>query len=443
MRSKGRGTNVDLPLAGETSLVIIRLRPGASRTMDLLETAVRTVEGVVSAPFPRSQVIYLFEDALRPGIGGDNYGTISVTRSFYDEDGYDPESALSLIAHEVAHYYWRGGSDTWGTERWVTEGAATFIEGIQANASTGWPVRPQRSPCAYADSIAELMALRPVGVQAEGYGCYYSLGERLFHDLYRALGETAFQSGFRQLYLLSLQDDPDDKCAGIHLGICHVEAAFKAGATPEASEKVDQVIACWYHGDKAACPDTGPSDPLAPILGPISGSIPHQPDDGDLELPNRFEHSGDVMIEVTFDNPYPPNESHWIHGIWLQTSTNWSSHRVLISSWKTWRHAYYSADKDYFGGGRWEDAHGLDTSGGGSNHLRLIKIEDTGWLYVNDQFVGSANFALGDLPDTNLISLVVVDDGRGINHKEGNATRYRDFTIWKWHPDLFELPEDD
>ena len=433
---------VDLPLAGPVSLTIVRTKPGATRSMDLLETAVRTVEDFMSVPFPRQQVVYLFEDAMQPGGSGDNFYTFMVSQPYFDGYNYNPEWTLPHIAHEVSHYYWMG-RDIGGTERWVSEGAATFIEGIQAHTLTGWPLQPQRRPCVHADSIAELETLRPIGLQTPGYGCYYSLGERLFHGLYKALGETEFQSGFRRLYLLSRRDNPEDECVGVHLGICHVKAAFKYGATQEVSEIVDQVLVCWYDGDKSACPDNSPAAPLTPVYGPISGEIPHHPDDGELALPGKLEQSGNVMIEVTFDNPYAPNESNWIHGIWLQASTDWSSHRVLISSWKTWRHGYYSADGDYFGGERWDDAPSIDVSKGGSNHLRIIIEEKIGWFYVNNRFLGNIDLNLGKLPDTDLISLVVVDDGRGINHKEGHSTRYRDFTIWKWHPDLFELPEDD
>ena len=428
---------IDLPLAGQVLLTIIRTRPGAAATMDLLETAVRTVEGYMSLPLLRQQAIYFFGDAVLPTYDGHNSWSIIVSLPGLDRDNYDPESALNHFAHELAHYYWRA------SEAWISEGGAMFIEAIQNNASTGWPLHPQNGPCPYVDSIAELERLDPEQRADSAYSCNYSLGERLFHDLYRVLGDTAFQSGFSRLYLLRLADDPDDDCEGIYLGICHVAAAFKADASEEAAAKVDQVIACWYEGDKTACPDTGPADPLTPVLGPMSGAIPHQPDDGYLELSDSFNNSGDVMIEVTFENPYGPRESHWVYGIIFRSSIDGSSHRVFVNSWKAWRHGYYSAEKDQHGRGRADDAPGIDVSEGGENRLRLIVIEDTGWLYVNDRFIANINFTLGNLPAPDQISLVIVDSGRGLNYKQGDLTRYRDFTIWKWHPDLFELPKDD
>ena len=431
---------IDLPMTGQVLLVIIRTQPGLARTMDLLETAVRTIEGFMSLPLPRQQVIYFFGEAMSPGARGQNSWDLLASLPRYDSDNLDLQRIIYLITHESAHYYWRGGKD------WISEGGASFLGVLQTNASTGWPLRPHKNrDCPYFKSIAELESLDSAEVHIPEFSCKYSLddlGERMFLDLYHVLGDTAFREGFSRLYILSRSDDPGDDCEDADVGICHVEVAFKAGASEEAAEKVDQVIACWYHGDKAACPDTGPTDPLTPVLGPAKGTIPHQPDDGRSETSEEFEHSGDVMIEVTFENPYPLNESHWIYGLDLRSSTG-DFRRIYLSSRKSWRHSYYSAEKEQHGGGRWQEAPGVDVSEGGENHLRLITIGDTGWLYVNNQFIAKIQFNPGNLPNTDEIRLVAVDDGKDLNYKEGDVTRYRDFTIWKWRPDLFELPKDD
>ena len=426
---------IELPLTGQVLLTIIRTRPGAATTMNLLENAVRTVEEYMSLPLLRSQVIYLFEEAVRTGFGGHNAGTHMVSGPKYDSGTYSPERALLHLTHEVAHYYWRAG------EPWINEGGASFLEAVQDNATTGWPLRPQNGRCIYFDGIAELEAFDLPEERIPEHSCNYSLGERVFHDLYLALGKEAFQDGFRRLYLLRLSDDPNDDCEGTELGICHLEAAFKANASEEQAKLVEYVVACWYHGDKEACPDTGPADPLTPLLGPLSGTIAHQPDDGYLELSDSFEIDGDVMIEVTFENAYPPRDSHWKYGIFLRSPGG--SHRIWLNSRRDWYHSYYSIEREDFGGGSRRDALGVDVSEGGENSLRLIIVEDTGWFYVNNRFMGNVSFTLGNLPKANEVSLVIADDGRGIDFKQGDSTRYRDFTVWKWHPSLFDLPDDD
>ncbi len=248
---------IDLPLAGEVHITIMRTRPGAERTMDLLDRAVRDVEGLMGLQFPERQVIYLFEDAIRDSVLGTNFGTHIASRPKVDEDSYAVESALSHLIHETSHYYWHD------MPAWLAEGAATFIEPFASKAVTGLPVAVDKSPCAYAGNIAELKSLEPKRGSPE-FSCNYALGEWLFHDLYRSLDETTFKQGFRNLYLLSLTDDLEDTCEGVKLDICHVEAAFKNDSTAEAAAIVDKVIARWYHGTKpydTSHQDTSPADP--------------------------------------------------------------------------------------------------------------------------------------------------------------------------------------
>ena len=251
---------INLPLAEGAQITIMRTRAGAERTMDLLERAVRNIEEFMRVAFPTGHLIYLFEDAMRGSARGSNFGTHIASRPKVDEDSYAAESSLNHIVHETSHYYWRGGSG------WINEGAATFIEPFASKAATGLPVAVDRSPCAYAGNIAELESLDPERGSPE-FSCNYSLGERLFHDLYRSLGETTFRQDFRNLYLLSLADDPKDDCEGVELDICHVEAAFKNNATEEAAAIVDKVIARWYHGSEpydTSNQDTSPADPNLP-----------------------------------------------------------------------------------------------------------------------------------------------------------------------------------
>ena len=74
----------------------------------------------------------------------------------------------------------------------------------------------------------------------------------------------------------------------------------------------------------------------------------------------------------------------------------------------------------------------------------MIVIGDTGWLYVNDNFVGNINFSLGDIPNPDRIGLVIDDEpGDGRRYNERDKTVFKDFTIWQWHPSLFDLPKDD
>ena len=261
---------IELPLAGEVNLAIIRTGPGAARSMDLLEHAVRHAEGFIGVPFPTGYVGWLFGDAVTPSFAGNNSGTHIASLSKYDVDDGSRDAGVtgSHIAHEVAHYYWSGSSD------WIDEGAADLMASVSENARTGQPVGVTNDPCGYARTIADLERLAPS--QEDGadsaFTCNYALGERLFVDLYRGLSEARFQRGLQNLYRASEAEDDDETETGTAVGMGHVRTAFKMGADI-AAPVVDVVTARWYEGTEPY--DTSARDirPVDPTLHAVNGRI--------------------------------------------------------------------------------------------------------------------------------------------------------------------------
>ena len=255
---------LDLPLAGTVPVVIVRTVPGPPVTMDLLEEAVRRVERFMSLPFPVGQVNYLFADALAGGGAGANAGTHITSRPYVDgndyiknerETNYVGESTHRHFVHEVSHFYWRGNPS------WLDEGAAAFIEAVARSEASGLPLLVEYRPCMLASNIVELERLRAKGEDISTR-CDAGLGERLFHSLYRSLGDADFREAFGRLYLLSQKDDPSDDCEGTELGVCHVRAAFTAGAADAADTA--RIIDRWYDGSEPhdlSLLDTTPPDP--------------------------------------------------------------------------------------------------------------------------------------------------------------------------------------
>ena len=266
----GPGTeqrNIQLPLSGEMQLTIQRSKPGAARSMDLLEHTVRTIEEFMGEPFPVRYVGILFKDAVHAaeGSAGTNFGHVIAQRAKYDVDdgSRDAQTLPGLTAHEIAHYYWGGDED------WIDEGAATFMEYIVENARTGKPLTADTRPCAYYDNLGELDRANPQipgGSYWAEFGCNYSLGERLFLDLYRTLGRDQFQQGFRNLYRAI-------KGRSAYGGIAEVEAGFKKDAPPEVVADVDTVINRWYHGTEPYDLSHLDAVPVDPSLPSINGRI--------------------------------------------------------------------------------------------------------------------------------------------------------------------------
>ena len=248
---------ITLPLAGEVVMVIIRSQSGAQRSIDLLEHAVRSAESLMQAPLPTNYVGLLYEDAVSSNAAGTNFGTHIAVRPKYDVDDNSHESnfAGSIIAHEVAHYYWRGNAD------WVDEGASDFMTSISEERRVGSPVGTTNYPCPFTRTIYDLEALDPA-LGDDEFTCNYALGERLFVDLYQTIGEEAFQAGFLDLYLASQEEDEADGLEGTSVNIEHVRQAFGAG-----DALVDDVIGRWYDGSvpyDLSRLDTSPVDPSLP-----------------------------------------------------------------------------------------------------------------------------------------------------------------------------------
>ena len=256
--------SITLPLTGDVDLVIVRTGPGAARGMDLLEHSVRASEELIGIPFPTRYVGLLYENAVSGGFAGTNFGThIAILPKYDVDDGsYEAEFAPHAIAHEVAHYFWSGNAD------WVDEGVSDFMASSVENRRAGKTVGVTNDPCPYARLIAELELLAPnADADLDVFGCNYSLGERLFVDMARTLGDDAIWRSLRDLYAKSLVEDDADDLKGTSLDINHLWEVFQSA--PGAAVSIER----WYDGTEdydISQLDTGP---VEPILASINGRI--------------------------------------------------------------------------------------------------------------------------------------------------------------------------
>ena len=255
--------SIDLPHSGAVQLTIIRVLDQVTPSMDYLEHAVRNVEGFMGVPLPTNYVALYFDDATVAG--GGYHADTHITSELNHDDVNHPYWQVTPrhIAHEVGHYYWKGDRNRW----WLSEGAADLVSFISENIRIARPLEPDRGPCPYFDTISQLeMAVYDLGSPENS--CNYSLGQRLFLDLYHALGDTEFRRGFRNLYLSAERGHPAGNCAGDRQGICHLEAAFKTGAPVEVAARVDEVVDRWYQGIGAAEPQIPGREDLYQAIQP-------------------------------------------------------------------------------------------------------------------------------------------------------------------------------
>ena len=233
---------IQLPLSGEVLLAVFRHRDQVTPSIDYLEHSVTFMEEIMANPLPVNYVALFFTDAIPEDVGGKFFRTHIGAKPHYDLVGTTRwKRTPFVIAHEVAHYYWRGNK--WD---WTDEGLAVFLATLSENRRTGFPVEATKTPCASAATIGELEAMFSEETGTEGSSCNYPLGEAIFLDLYHSLGEDTFSQGLRRLYLKDLHDDPTDGCEGTQLRICHLISAFKTNASEDVAAKVDEVVSRRY-----------------------------------------------------------------------------------------------------------------------------------------------------------------------------------------------------
>ena len=238
---------ITLPLAGETELTIVRTGPAGDYAMDGLEHSVRSIEEFMGLPFPLRQVIYLIDNRVAGGgLANDTYVVIwadELSQTIYSYGSAtktNQERILEVIAHEAAHYYWTDAPT------WLQEGAATFMESVVGDALDD-PLEMPGTLC----PVPNIAAYQPQFTNNAFFMCPYVLGERLFHGLYRAMGNAdAFRQAFRRLYLHIHYDLPGSGCDK-RLGeetACHVREAFTKYAPEGRLDAVESEIARWFDG---------------------------------------------------------------------------------------------------------------------------------------------------------------------------------------------------
>ena len=270
---------IQLPLAGETLLAIIRVQDQPNRLMDYLEIGIRNMEMFVGEPMPTNYMaVYLPRRDPNTRTSGVWHGTHQALTFEYDDPYWqNPDSGevwAGQFAHEIAHYYfgsWFGfGGRTARMRVWMAEGAAQFLgDSLSERVRVGRPIAPTLAPCHSATTIAELDAREIVypstsaerradiaGTEENGprnvddrWLCNYTLGERLFIDLYRELGEETFLRAMGNLHRKTLRDDPADDCEGTYAEVCHLRHAFRTAVPPGDAARVKAIIDKWYYGE--------------------------------------------------------------------------------------------------------------------------------------------------------------------------------------------------
>ena len=255
---------INLPLRGQTNLLILRAQPGSEVAMDLLESSVRSAERFMNIPFPTDQVTLQFtklnvtegyRGSFMPSFPG---GTVQILPR-YDQHAlvtthYSPgneKELAEIIAHEVAHYYWHHHAS------WIDEGMAETLESHIENDRVGTPVALSGPECRWYPAIIFLENHSPPLTEYAKFLCNYTLGQSLFLAIEASIGKEEFIQGARRLYKTRTAPHIES-----------VRAAFpNSGDTPE-------IIKYHYYGDPDFYDEANPPPSLQlPTIKLTSASL--------------------------------------------------------------------------------------------------------------------------------------------------------------------------
>ncbi len=162
---------------------------------------------------------------------------------------------------------------------------------------------------------------------------------------------------------------------------------------------------------------------LEPIFGPESGQLEHVLDDL-IKLRTADVNVADFIGDATFINPFSAAENDWDFGFGFRD--NEAIYWLVIESTGDWalvaRVDGPDSDEDVQIG----TVDNLNLGADEANSLRLIALGDTGYLFLNDEFVDTL-----DLSEIQTSGAVNVITAFYADHElEGAATAYEDFIIW-------------
>ena len=169
---------------------------------------------------------------------------------------------------------------------------------------------------------------------------------------------------------------------------------------------------------------TTPTPAAGRGFGPVSGELEHD-DDNFLKSFNSRVSLANAVIEATFVDTHSAEGRSWSHGFLFRTVEQ-RYYILAISSRGNWHFKHRNNVPPY-------DAidvqdgfsSNIRTGRNAENHVRVITLDDRGWLFINGAF--EAELDLREISGTGSVSLI---DHWFSNHQyPGKTTVYKDFSV--------------
>ena len=173
---------------------------------------------------------------------------------------------------------------------------------------------------------------------------------------------------------------------------------------------------------RALSPTPLPNPEETERFGPFNGELSHDATDGKIKTRYANSFMSNMVVEATFTNPYSSSYNSWDYGFILRDNHNAPFIHIVVSSYNTWT-VESGSDPPYKKVSR-GTLNNLLTGAEEQNHLRIVAIDDRGWLFVNNQFISSL-----DLSDVTSGGDIAVITGAFTGDEiDGKVTRFENFT---------------
>ena len=186
---------------------------------------------------------------------------------------------------------------------------------------------------------------------------------------------------------------------------------------------------------KSVAPPTPTPKPAAhpeTVFGPVNGSIPHDPDNGFLEIYDSSTWLADAVIEARFLNPYSRQEGEWDIGFlfrYRQGREYNLFHAVMIHSGGWWYHDLRTDEEKNLRLASDYSPH-ITTSAHEYNDVRVVVFGDKGTLFINDNYIATLDLSGLKEEGTVAIATEFFADA-GIS---GKFTTFENFTVRERKP---------
>jgi hypothetical protein len=203
---------------------------------------------------------------------------------------------------------------------------------------------------------------------------------------------------------------------------------------------IDDIVARFFIAPTASTvPSSGPPATQVPTtlpaatptlqsgsthFGPTDGNLDHDPDSGFIPAFDSETTLVNAVVEVTFVPPnYDPSRP-WSSGFLLRDSGPMEQHIVVINSSGAWHQQVRKGTKNAETVESGFSPH-IATNQGSTNHVRVIALEDVGWLFINGNYVGELDFSGWSEAGT----VQVIGSWWEGQQYAGESTRFEGFTV--------------